>query len=148
MEKREYLEREMKSERGEMKKRLWNWGQALELCAWKREELKKLTELWGRQREMPEGRRSREAQGDLKQMAQEYEEGVKKIRLELEEILREKKEIDRLIDQLTTDEKEFVYLRFQKGYGFDYIGMKMHLSRATVFRIQDKVLKKMIEGKS
>ena len=40
----------------------------------------------------------------------------------------------------------FVYRELYQN-GFDYIAVKMHLSRATLFRMQDKVLEKMMGNK-
>ena len=56
--------------------------------------------------------------------------------------------VDEMISKMKLDEKQFLQMRFEKGYGFEYISMKMHLSRATLFRLQDKVLEKMIEMKN
>lgn len=33
--------------------------------------------------------------------------------------------------------------RFEKGYGIDYIGRRLYISRATVFRMQDRILEKL-----
>jgi DNA-directed RNA polymerase specialized sigma subunit len=84
--------------------------------------------------------------GNEKQLAKaeaEYRMEAGKLRIEMVEILREKARVDAFLQELTLDEAMFVEMRFEKGYGFDYIAMKMHLSRATVFRIQDRVLEKM-----
>ena len=77
------------------------------------------------------------------QIFDEYRMEAGKLRIEMVEILREKARVDAFLQELTLDEATFVEMRFEKGYGFDYIAMKMHLSRATVFRIQDRVLEKM-----
>lgn len=144
MEERAYLEEE-KKEKGEMKKRLWNWGSALEKFRWKEEELEKQQIFYEMQKkiwkddETEKGRKTRE------RLEKEYSEQRGKIRIEMVEILREKAWVDDAVKTLNFEEKIFVEMRFEKGYGFDYISMKMHLSRATLFRMQDRVLGKMAE---
>lgn len=148
MERQAYLERELKSKKGQMKKRLWNWGQALEKCAWKQDEMKKQMELWEMQREMREEQRTESSRRNMRRMEKEYEEGVKRLQIEMEEILLEKRKIDGMLKGLTMDEENFVRMRFEKGYGFEFIALKMHLSRATLFRMQEKILKKLIDAES
>ena len=81
-------------------------------------------------------------------MEKEYRKEVGRLRIEMVEILREKGRIDEMIRRLDMDEQTFLQLRFEKGNGFDYISMKMHLSRATLFRMQERVLEKMIGMKT
>lgn len=144
MGRNRYLEEELKSEKGQMKKKLWNWGNALERFGWKEEELRKLQMFHELQKKVWEGNETQKAMKALEKIQKEYEAEVKRIRLEMEELLLEKAWIDGFIKKLTEDEEIFVRMRFEKGLGFDFIGMKMHLSRATLFRIQDRVLEKMI----
>ena len=39
--------------------------------------------------------------------------------------------------------QDYIRLRFEKGYGIDYIGRRLYISRATVFRMQDRILEKL-----
>jgi len=127
----------MEGEKGEMKRLLWNWGSAIERFHWKEEELEKLQEIYELQRKMEgEGVNGEETE-------REYLNQRRRLRIEMVEILREQARVDQMIRRLNMEEQTFVQLRFEKGYGFEYIGMKMHLSRATVFRIQNRVLEKM-----
>ncbi len=134
----------MREEKMKIKKMLWDWGQALERFGWKEEELRKLQnfyemrkKIWG------------EATGgkDGEKNERQYEREVKRLRMEMEEILLEKEQMDGWMRELTLDEQMFLEMRFEKGYSFDYIGMKMHRSRATLFRMQDQVLEKLISMK-
>ena len=130
-------------DKGEWKKLLRNWGQALEKFNWKEEELEKLKGFHEMQKKVWEGSRLGRAERELERMEREYEEAVRGLRIEMVEILREKAKIDDMVKRMTMEEANFLRLRFEKGYGFDYIGIKMHLSRATLFRMQDKIIEKM-----
>ena len=131
----------MKEEKGELKRMLWEWGRTLERFSWKEEELRKLEnfyvmrkKIWGKN----------ENRKDFEKNEKQYEQEVKRLRLEMEEILQRKAQIDGWMQGLTEEERRFLELRFEKGYGFDYIGMKMYRSRATLFRIQEQALNKLI----
>lgn len=143
MEKRAYLEEE-KKKKGEMKKRLWNWGGALEKFHWKEEELEKLQLFYEMQKRIWKDDKTEKGGKIREKLEKEYDRERGKIRIEMVEILREKAWVDDAVKTMTFEEKNFVEMRFEKGYGFDYISMKMHLSRATLFRMQDRVLGKMV----
>ena len=132
---------QMKEEKGELKRMLWDWGRTLERFSWKEEELRKLEnfyvmrkKIWG----------ENENRKDFEKNEKQYEPEVKRLRLEMEEILQRKAQIDGWMKGLTEEERRFLELRFEKGYGFEYIGMKMYRSRATLFRIQEQALNKLI----
>ncbi len=131
-----------------MKERLWNWGQAMEEFNWKEEELKKLQGLYVMQRKIWEGNETEKARKELERIQKEYEGEVRRLRMEMVEILRKKAWVDCRIQKLTANEISFLQMRFEKGYGFDYIGMKLYLSRATLFRMQDRILEMLIEAES
>ena len=139
---------ERKKEIEEMKKRLWNWGNSMEQFNWKEEELQKMQVFHEMQKKVWEENATEKSQEELKQMEKEYRKEVGRLRIEMVEILREKGRIDEMIRRLDTDEQTFLQLRFEKVNGFDYISMKMHLSRATLFRMQERVLEKMIGMKT
>ncbi|MBR5122285.1 MAG: hypothetical protein IKU91_01880 [Anaerotignum sp.] len=131
----------MKEEKGELKRMLWDWGRTLERFSWKEEELRKLEnfyvmrkKIWGKN----------ESRKDFEKNEKQYEQEVKRLRLEMEDILQRKAQIDGWMQVLTEEERRFLELRLEKGYGFDYIGMKMYRSRATLFRIQEQALNKLI----
>ena len=135
---------QMREEKGELKRMLWDWGRTLERFSWKEEELRKLEnfyvmrkKIWG----------ENENRKDFEKNERQYEQEVKRLRLEMEEILQRKERVDGWMQGLTEEERRFLELRFEKGYGFDYIGMKMYRSRATLFRIQEQALNKLIMQK-
>ena len=133
-------------EKTEMKKQLQDWGKAMDWLCWKEEELKRLQMLYGAQKEIWSGGAKEKREAELEKIRREYNREADRIRREMVDILQKKADIDRKICRLNMDEEQFLRLRFEKGYGFDYIGMKMHLSRASLFRIQDRVLQKMMQG--
>ena len=121
-----YVRKGLNSEKGQMKIRLLDWGCAVERCRRLQEELRRLEEMEGTDFLQEEIR-------------------AEKARLEerLTEIWREKKRMDGLLAGLEENEQEYIRLRFEKGYGIDYIGRKLYISRATVFRMQDRILEKL-----
>lgn len=140
MEKKAYLETEKK----QMKKRLRAWGQTTDRIAWKGDELQKLRSFYELQKKIWEGDESESGKKAREKLEQDYEAEAKRLRKVMDEILEAKDRIDELLRGLELEESNYVQLRFEKGYGFDYIGMKMFLSRATLFRMQDRILKKMV----
>ena len=121
-----YVRKGLNSEKGQMKLRLLDWGCAVERCRRLQEELRRLEEMEGTDFLQEEIR-------------------AEKVRLEerLAEIWKEKKRMDGLLAGLEENEQEYIRLRFEKGYGIDYIGRKLYISRATVFRMQDRILEKL-----
>ena len=130
-----------------MKQRLWNWGTALDRFYRKEEELKKLQEIQEVQKKLQERYPEETIQEEILLLEQAQRKDVVRLRIEMVEILRDKARTETWLEGITEDERCFVGLRFEKGYGFDYIAVKMHLSRATLFRMQDKVLEKMMENR-
>ena len=51
--------------------------------------------------------------------------------------------MDRQIEELGGEEQKFLLMRYGKGYSIDYICMKLHISRASLFRLQDKILQEL-----
>ncbi|MBM6828753.1 hypothetical protein H9X85_03790 [Anaerotignum lactatifermentans] len=132
-----FLEKEAASPKGQMKRKLLHWGGAMEICARKQEEIRRLLRLredcaaW----EEEEG----------KVLGERYENETKRLQEEIERVLAEKADMDRQVDRLPPEEQQMVYLRYVKGYGYDYIAMKKHMSRATCFRVLDRALEFLLE---
>ncbi len=137
------MEKNIELQKKEMKKKLNDWGTALVFCAKQQEQMKKLMRL----------------KDDAKQMEQELEAYPSKIHhilkgyeinmayLQEEIMLRmaQKNEIDRLVATLSTEEQTFLHLRYEKGYGYEYIAMQLHMGRSTCFRIHDKILGVLVQ---
>lgn len=137
---REYLEQAKQSRKGKIKRMLLDWGGALDLCARKEEQLKKMEWLRREHRKVWEGSDSPEGKRILAEIDREYEQELRRTQERISEILHRKKEMDEKIGRLTGEEQMFLMLRYGKGYGFAYIAMKMHMSEASVFRMQDRIL--------
>ena len=131
-----------------MKQRLRNWGTAMERFRRKEEEIRRLQEVHEMQKQIQERYPTEKIEQEFLMLEQEHRDDVGRLRIEMVEILREKARTEEWMKRLTAEEAEFVKLRFEKGYGFDYIAAKMHLSRATVFRMQDRVLQKINEERN
>ena len=134
-------------EKDDMKQRLRNWGTALQRFARKEEELKKLQEIREIQKQIQERYPEEKPQEEFLMLEEKQQKAAAWLRIEMVEILQEKAQTEAWMEGLTEEEKVFVGMRFEKRYGFDYISVKMHLSRATLFRIQDRVLEKMGENR-
>ena len=134
-------------EKEEMKQRLWDWGTALDRFYRKEEELKKLLEIQEVQKKMQERYPEETIQEEILLLEQAQRKDIVRLRIEMVEILRDKAKTEAWLEGLTEDERCFLGMRFEKGFGFDYIAAKMHLSRATLFRMQDKVLDRMMENR-
>ena len=145
MEKRTLLARQRASEKRAMKRRLAEWGQALELCGRKQEELRRVEKLQQEQREILAENPTEQARAAMEQSEGGYAEAIRRIQGEIAAILRKKAEMDEQLCMLTGEEQSFVIMRYEKGYSLDYIGIKLHMSRATVFRIQQRALEKLLE---
>ena len=128
-----YVRRGMNSEKGQMKLRLLDWGCTMVLMVSPQNDPAELRRL-----EEPEGTENAFLQEEFK---------AERARLEgrLAEIWREKKRMDALLAGLEENEQEYIRLRFEKGYGIDYIGRRLYISRATVFRMQEKLRQAEIE---
>lgn len=144
----EYLEKAGKSKKGQTKKRLLDWGGALDLCARKEEQLRKAERLRKEHRRLWEGSGTAEGKRILEEIDRAYEGELRRIQEGIAETLRQKAEMDERIGRLDGEEQQFLLMRFGKGYGFDYIGMKLHMSRASIFRLQEKILQELGEDES
>ncbi len=79
----------------------------------------------------------------LAEIDRKYEMELERIRDGIEQTLRRKAEMDRRIEELDGEEQKFLLMRYGKGYSIDYVCMKLHMSRASLFRLQDKILQEL-----
>lgn len=122
------------------KHKLLNWGGALHLCEKKQEELHRLIALKNENEMLLKAYGKNEA---LQGIAQCFEKEIARIEGEIVEILNDKHFIDQCVLWFPLEEKEFLELRFIKGYSYDNITIKTHLSRSSCFRLQDRILEKL-----
>lgn len=140
----EFMERQKKDEKARMKKKLLEWGGALDLCGRKQEALRRVERLQEEQRRIWEMDKTAAGLRVMAQLEKRYELELTGIEGQIGEILRKKAEMDGLMMVLSAEEQMFAILRYEKGYSFEYIGLKLHMSRATLFRLQDKLLQKLL----
>lgn len=126
--------------KAEKKAQLFRWGGALDLCGRKQEEIRRLERLRREQRRLWEESDEPTAAEILRAIEEKYTAELQRIEAEIGRILAQKAEIDGMLEGMDREAREFVRMRFGKGYGYDYIALKLHMSRATVFRLQDRVL--------
>lgn len=143
-----FLEQARKSEKGRIKKKLLDWGGALDLCARKEEQLRKAERLRQDHRKLWERNDSEEAGRILEEIDRAYERTLEDIKEGIAEVLRQKAKMDERIAKFNGEEQMFLSMRFEKGYSFDYICMKLHMSRASIFRLQERVLQELAEDES
>lgn len=140
-----FLKKATESPKGQMKRRLLQWGNTLDYCSRKQEEMKRFLRL----REDCVCLAEKQGSVNLVQdLIKSYEEEVKRIQEGIEDTLKEKAKMDQALEKLSMEERELIYLRYGKGYSHDYIAMKKNMSRATCFRILDKALNILLEEKS
>ncbi len=125
------------------KERLFQWGGSLELCSRKEREIEKLLRLKKENEDLIRVYQNQEA---LKTVSKMYDKEIENIQNFIIHILKEKNMVDIQIIKLSPDEQKFLYFRYEKGFSYDYIAVKTNQSRANCFRMQDKIIKKIIEN--
>ena len=136
-----FLEESLKSEKGVVKKRLLKWGASLNMCDMKQEEILKLKRL------MENGTKIYVNDNfELldKTVIDRYEKEINYIYEYIEGIMDEKRKMDLYISELEPTEQKFIYLKYRKGYDFNFVANKMNVSRSQVFRIKDFAIDKLI----
>ena len=140
-----YVKGKMDSDKGRMKIRLLDWGDAMERCGRRQEEMKRIIKLREEQKNLMDENDSAAVAQMLEEIDRQYEGDMAKLQGEIMEIMGQKKQMDGMLQELTEEERAYIRMRYEKGCGFDFIGMKLHMSRATVFRMQDRILEKLLQ---
>ena len=138
---KQYIEDILKSEKGIVKKRLLKWGAALNMCEMKQEEIQKIKRIKENNVKIYS---SFENKFDNKKIVDSYEKEIKHIAEYIENIMKDKRTMDKYISELMPIEQEFLYLKYRKGYDFNYVALKMNVSRSQVFRIKDFAIDNLI----
>lgn len=133
----------MKKEKEEQKKRLENWGEAFTKCGRKQEEMKQLGRLRVEQRKLWLESDGEETKAILEEIDERYNEELRRIQKEIDEILKERTKIDVWLGEQPQEERELAKLKFEKGCGMDHIAYRLHISTATAFRMQDRLFAKL-----
>lgn len=132
-------------DKGQMKLRLLEWGDTQEQCRRRQEKMKQVMKFREEQKALLAGNDSETVAKLMEEIDRKYEREMEGLQGEILERLEQKRQTEELLQKLGEEEQRFVELRFEKGHGFDYISMKMCISRATLFRMQDKILEKLAE---
>lgn len=138
---KKYIEDVLKSEKGIVKKRLLKWGAALNMCEMKQEEIQKIKRMKDSSIKIFS---KFDNEFDNKKIVNSYEKEIKNIIDYIENIMEDKRIMDTYINELMPIEQEFLYLKYRKGYDFNYVALKMNVSRSQVFRIKDLAIDNLI----
>ncbi len=138
---KKYIEDVLKSEKGIVKKRLLKWGAALNMCEMKQEEIQKIKRMKDSSIKIFS---KFDNEFDNKKIVDSYEKEIKNITDYIENIMEDKRIMDTYINELMPIEQEFLYLKYRKGYDFNYVALKMNVSRSQVFRIKDLAIDNLI----
>ncbi len=138
---KKYMEDVLKSEKGIVKKRLLKWGAALNMCEMKQEEIQKIKRMKDSSIKIFS---KFDNEFDNKKIVDSYEKEIKNITDYIENIMEDKRIMDTYINELMPIEQEFLYLKYRKGYEFNYVALKMNVSRSQVFRIKDLAIDNLI----
>ena len=113
---------------------------------WLREKLK--GEKWMRESMFPGTAEAGQQPGDLgpetSQMAEQLKAKMDaKIRLCYDQLAHLKAEIDDILDSLEPREKELIMFRYLLGWKWNDIAERIHVSRASVFRMHKEILSRL-----
>ena len=143
-----YIENSLKSEKGIVKKRLLKWGGALNMCDMRQEEINRIkrtcentVKIYSQNFMDIEHTTVR----NFEKIKNEFEKEIERLYLDIENIIKEKRIMDEYIKELIPIEQEFLYLKYRKGYDFNFVAMKMNVSRSQVFRIKAAAIDNLIE---
>ena len=142
-EMQDYLENAMKTEKARWKQNLFFWGGTMDLCRRKQSEIKRFKDFIKENEKLAT---EVIAEVGIEKISERYKREIYKIEEEINVLLEKKGEMDIHIFRLSPEEQEFIYLRFEKGFGHDYISMKLHQSRANCFRMQNRILAKLAKS--
>lgn len=132
---KEYLKKIEKTAEGKWKHRLTAWGGALDLCRRKELEIEKILRIKNENDKILSNHKSETSLADISSI---YDSEIENIKNIIGSIMDEKHKMDLLIANLLPEEQEFLYLRFEKGYQYEYIAMKTNFSRSSCFRMMSR----------
>lgn len=138
-----HLQKLESKDKEKWKHKLLNWGDALRLCEQKQGELHRLIALKNENEMLLKAYGKNEA---LQGILTCFQREITRIESEIVEILEDKQYIDQCVLWFPVEEREFLELRFIKGYSYDNITIKTHLSRSSCFRLQDRILEKLAKS--
>ncbi len=135
-----YLQKEAESTRGKVKRMLLEWGASLDQCGRKQEEIRKILRLKAECEGLAAEAKNRNMEKGFSLIEEAYDQNIALLQAEIERKLTAKRKMDDLVGMLQKEEQELLFLRYQKGFGYDYIALKLNMGRSTCFRIHDRIL--------
>lgn len=129
----------MKTDRDEVKRKLRKWGRVKQICAERQVRIgqyQNLLEGLGRNEDQMDG-------VDLERIAKSHQESIQNLTEGIEALNRFSDRMEKLVAGLDAEEEMVMRLYYGRGATIYAISMKMHMSRATVFRIKERALDKL-----
>lgn len=124
----------------QLKADLRKWGRTTQILNEMNDEINKMEKSF---RAIEENTALQGEKG--KYIRKSCQERISNLTKEAEELMEFANKMDSIVSLLKDEEQMYIRMRYQKGLGFDAISLKMFISRATVFRLQEKCLVHMLE---
>lgn len=134
-----HIKKKCTPEVAELKVALRKWGETAQVLEVLRNEIKRM------EKSIDELKGNDISQLHKEVLLQEMQERTDSLEKEAEKRVHLALEIDSIVSGLDADEETFLRLRFQEKISITGIQSRMHLSRASVFRLQNKCFKHILE---
>ena len=134
-----HIKKNCTQEVAELKVALRKWGETAQVLEVLKNEIKRM------EKSIDELKGNDISQLHKEVLLQEMQERTDSLEKEAEKRMHLALEIDSIVSGLDADEETFLRLRFQEKISITGIQSRMYLSRASVFRLQNKCFKHILE---
>lgn len=134
-----HIKKDCPQEIADLKEKLCKWGETAQALEALRNEIKKM------KKSMDELKENDISPSQRKALLQEMQERADSLAKEAEKRMHLALEIDSIVSGLDADEETFLRLRFQEKISITGIQSRMYLSRASVFRLQNKCFRHVLD---
>lgn len=128
-------------EKTAVKKKLIAWGTAVDVCREKQFEIAKVKTLCEEMRSLSDEIENLDVSVDI--VLNAYQKAIEELCKDLEECLSEKMYMEKYIRFLDSRQQKILRLRYQDGFAWDYIPMRIGISRKQCFRIHNEAVEKL-----
>lgn len=134
-----HIKKNCTPEVAELKADLCKWGETAQALEVLRNEIKKM------EKSIDDLKENNISPSQKEVLLQEIQERADLLAKEAEKRVHLALEFDSIVSGLDADEETFLRLRFQKRISIPGIQKRMYLSRASVFRLQNKCFSRVLE---
>lgn len=134
-----HIKKSCTSEVTELKEDLRRWGETAQVLEVLRNEIKRMEKSIDELKENDISLLQKEV------LLQEMQDRTDSLVKEAEKRMHLALEIDSIVSGLDAEEETFLRLRFQEKISITGIQSRMHLSRASVFRLQNKCFRRVLD---